>query len=112
MKCSGRHALSGEAVTVETGAGQGAAIQFVDPVLDPMPYSDAGEFLAPGFIDLQVNGFAGVDFNSPVNTRPEIARAILAILSTGVTPFFPPVIPRPPVQMPAPLRNLSPAPPA
>lgn len=62
---------------------------------------------APGFIDLQVNGFAGVDFNSPASTREEIARAIAAIFSTGVTRFFPTVITGDPASMLAALGNLA-----
>ena len=60
-----------------------------------------------GFIDLQVNGFAGVDFNSPACQHQEIERAIAAIFSTGVTRFFPTVITGPPDDMLAALRNLS-----
>ncbi len=48
--------------------------------------------IAPGFVDLQVNGFAGVDYNSPVASHEEIARSIRAMFSTGVTRFFPTVI--------------------
>jgi N-acetylglucosamine-6-phosphate deacetylase len=62
---------------------------------------------APGFIDLQVNGFARVDFNSPAAPRKEIARAITAIFSTGVTRFFPTVITGDPAAMIGALKNLA-----
>jgi len=42
----------------------------------------------PGFFDLQVNGFAGVDFNTPGCTQDQIRGAILALRSTGVTRFL------------------------
>ncbi|MBI3665666.1 MAG: N-acetylglucosamine-6-phosphate deacetylase, partial [Acidobacteria bacterium] len=51
-----------------------------------------GLWAAPGFIDLQVNGFAGVDYNSPQITLEDIARSIRTLRSTGVTRFFPTVI--------------------
>lgn len=46
----------------------------------------------PGFVDLQVNGFAGVDFNSPDLTIDGFHRARLAIRETGVTRFLPTLI--------------------
>jgi N-acetylglucosamine-6-phosphate deacetylase len=49
----------------------------------------------PGFVDLQVNGFAGIDFNTPGCTPDEIERAIAAIRATGVTRFLPTVITAP-----------------
>jgi len=101
MKCSGRSAVSGEPIEIEFES----AIQNVDPVLD-----DAGDpttFIAPGFIDLQVNGFAGVDFNSPSAAHDEIERAIKATFSTGVTRFYPTVITGAPDAMLAALRNLA-----
>jgi N-acetylglucosamine-6-phosphate deacetylase len=60
-----------------------------------------------GFIDLQVNGFAGVDFNSLAASPEDIARAIKTIFSTGVTRFFPTVITGPPDNMRAALKNLA-----
>src|SRR5258705_13471746 len=97
--CSGRNALSGETIAVEYDS----LIQFVDPVLDHPAIDDT--FLAPGFIDLQVNGFAGVDFNSPSAPHDEIERAIQAVFSTGVTRLFPTVITGDPSVMLAALRN-------
>jgi N-acetylglucosamine-6-phosphate deacetylase len=61
----------------------------------------------PGFIDLQVNGFAGVDYNSPDAPMEEIARSIRVMFSTGVTRFFPTVITGPPERMLGALRNLA-----
>lgn len=49
-------------------------------------------YVAPGWIDIQVNGFAGVDYCSPASSQEEIARSIRVLYSTGVTRFFPTVI--------------------
>jgi N-acetylglucosamine-6-phosphate deacetylase len=49
----------------------------------------------PGFCDLQVNGFAGVDFNNPRTTAGEILRSIEALRKTGVTRFLPTLITSP-----------------
>ncbi len=45
----------------------------------------------PGFFDLQVNGFAGVDFNEPC-TPAQLQHAIAALCATGVTQFLPTII--------------------
>src|SRR2546425_11002241 len=47
---------------------------------------------ASGFFDLQVNGFAGVDFNDPATTPEAIARALDALRLTGVTRCLPTLI--------------------
>jgi len=64
-------------------------------------------WLAPGFVDLQVNGFAGVDFNNPAVSLHEIDRAMRALFSTGVTRFLPTVITGPPEDMLAALSKLA-----
>ncbi|HEY2477160.1 MAG TPA: N-acetylglucosamine-6-phosphate deacetylase [Solirubrobacterales bacterium] len=45
---------------------------------------------APGFVDLQVNGYAGVDFSAPGADGYEVARA--ALLAGGVTAFQPTIV--------------------
>ena len=99
MKCSGHIASSGEMVEIQFDA----AITHVDPLLG----GESGDWLSPGFIDLQVNGFAGVDYNSPTASHEEIARSLRAIFSTGVTRFFPTVITGAPDAMAGALRNLA-----
>jgi N-acetylglucosamine-6-phosphate deacetylase len=46
----------------------------------------------PGFVDLQVNGFVGVDFIDPALTSEGVLRAVAAIEKTGVTRFLPTLI--------------------
>jgi N-acetylglucosamine-6-phosphate deacetylase len=101
MKCSGQSAVSGERIEIEFDA----AIKNVDPLLTS--HGEDAVFIAPGFVDLQVNGFAGVDFNSPTAEPKKIERAIAAIFSTGVTRFFPTVITGDPRAMLAALRTLA-----
>jgi N-acetylglucosamine-6-phosphate deacetylase len=43
----------------------------------------------PGFFDLQVNGFGGVDFNDPLTTPEDVPRAIEQLRARGVTRFLP-----------------------
>ena len=47
---------------------------------------------AAGLVDLQVNGFAGVDFNSGTVTAGEVDHALEAMLATGVTTCLPTII--------------------
>jgi N-acetylglucosamine-6-phosphate deacetylase len=49
-------------------------------------------FECPGFFDLQVNGFAGADYNAPQETHESIAKSLQMQLSTGVTQLLPTVI--------------------
>jgi N-acetylglucosamine-6-phosphate deacetylase len=64
-------------------------------------------YLSPGFIDVQVNGFAGVDYNSVSASQEEIARSLEILFSTGVTRFYPTVITGSPGDMLSALKNLA-----
>ncbi len=101
LKCRGRTIFSGEPVEVEFDR----TITHVDPVLgrDAEPLT----WLAPGVIDLQVNGFAGVDYNSPAASMEDIGASIRMLFSTGVTRFFPTVITGDPASMLGAMRNLA-----
>jgi len=79
-------------------------ITIVDHLIQPL--NDASS-IAPGWIDLQVNGFAGVDYNSAETTHDQIAQSIRAMFACGVTRFFPTVITGSPHNMSAALRNLA-----
>lgn len=48
--------------------------------------------ISDGLVDLQVNGFAGVDFNSGTITAAELDHALEAMLTTGVTTCLPTII--------------------
>jgi N-acetylglucosamine-6-phosphate deacetylase len=79
------------------------AIQAVDELIRPR---ETDEFVAPGLIDVQVNGFAGVDYNDPAASHEAIAESIRAQFRTGVTRFFPTIITGPEQRITAALRNL------
>ena len=100
MKCRGVETSTNDFIEIKGDT----VISHIDPVLEA---ADNAVWIAPGFVDLQVNGFAGVDYNSPVAPLEEIARSIRAIFSTGVTRFFPTVITGAPEDMLGALRNLT-----
>jgi N-acetylglucosamine-6-phosphate deacetylase len=49
----------------------------------------------PGFVDLQVNGFIGVDFSSPNLTAESFIHACRALLERGTAAFLPTIITSP-----------------
>jgi N-acetylglucosamine-6-phosphate deacetylase len=51
-----------------------------------------GAYVAPGFIDMQVNGYSGVDFSDQNLTIEGIRNATKALWKVGVTTFIPTVI--------------------
>jgi N-acetylglucosamine-6-phosphate deacetylase len=63
-------------------------------------------WISPAFVDLQVNGFAGVDYNSPIAPIEEIDRSLAVIRRTGVASLLPTVITGDADHMVAALRNL------
>lgn len=101
MKCLGRNAISGELIEVSAER----AITGVDPLLRPPSSEDP--WLAPGFVDIQVNGFAGVDYCSPTAPHAAIERSLQVQFSAGVTRLFPTVITGSPDDMLGALRNLA-----
>jgi N-acetylglucosamine-6-phosphate deacetylase len=96
----GISAENGRPVEIETSGGRITAVR--ESEADP-----GGVWVAPGLVDLQVNGFAGVDYNSLNTSLEEIGRSIEAIRSTGVTRFLPTVITGPRERMCGALRNLA-----
>jgi N-acetylglucosamine-6-phosphate deacetylase len=100
MKCSGFDATSGSFVEL---SGE-AILAGVEEQVAPPPAE--GTFVAPGFIDIQVNGYAGVDFCDPKAPFQAIDHAIEVLLSKGVTRFFPTVITNSPEEMLGALRNI------
>jgi len=49
-------------------------------------------YCSPGFVDIQVNGFAGIDFSAPDLDVNALAAVLPAIWKTGVTSFCPTLI--------------------
>jgi N-acetylglucosamine-6-phosphate deacetylase len=100
MKCFGIDVTTREQIALSFNE----TIVSAEPLISPV---DRIPFLAPGWIDLQVNGYAGVDYNLPTADHEDIARSIRIQFSHGVTRFYPTVITGPPENMRAALRNLA-----
>lgn len=54
--------------------------------------SDSKTYVAPGLIDLQINGYMGVDFSGPDLTVEGIRKATKALWKAGVTTYYPTII--------------------
>jgi N-acetylglucosamine-6-phosphate deacetylase len=82
-------------------------VELVDGVVGGVALGRAGRGIAvPGFVDLQVNGFGGVDFSSA--DAAGYRRGGEALLETGVTAFQPTFITAPEDDLVAALRAIPP----
>jgi len=94
-------------IGIETFRGTPVRVTFNGTISAVEPASQSGGlYLSPGFIDLQVNGFLGVDFNDPKCTMEQIAGSIRGLFATGVTRLYPTVITGSPADTVGALRNL------
>ncbi len=85
MRVVAKHVLTGKAYALENTGGAwraGATAELPEP----------GAFLSPGWIDIQVNGFAGGDFNATDVTPETAARIVARLADEGVAHCLPTVI--------------------
>ncbi len=98
---------------IEALTGNSIAIEFDRTITDiasssiPPRIPIGPSFISPGFVDLQVNGFAGIDFNSSTTTIEDIHCALQAMFSTGVTRCLPTLITNQPAIMLQQLRRFA-----
>lgn len=84
---SGRH--------IEVRFSTGSALDapgVIDQVTDVLASPEGRLYVSPGFIDVQVNGFGGVDYNEPSTSVEQIGASLETHFATGVTRIFPTVI--------------------
>lgn len=86
----GRHYRTGEPVRLRLEGGAIAAVERLER-------HDGGEeealpLIGPGLVDLQVNGFAGIDFNTAGVTADDVVRVTQLLWGEGVTSYYPTVI--------------------
>lgn len=75
--------------------GQGMAVHCADGRITgiaPVAADDSMPFLSAGFVDLQVNGYAGHDLNDGVPSRETLEALASRLLQAGVTCFAPTLI--------------------
>ncbi|MFY0650790.1 MAG: N-acetylglucosamine-6-phosphate deacetylase [Cyclobacteriaceae bacterium] len=63
-------------------------------LIEEADQSTSGEklYIAPGLIDIQINGYMGVDFSGPDLTVEGVKKATKALWKAGVTTYFPTII--------------------
>ncbi|MFP4540110.1 MAG: N-acetylglucosamine-6-phosphate deacetylase [Opitutales bacterium] len=66
--------------------GRFEAVEKLGPEAPDLP------FAAPGFVDLQLNGYAGVNFSDPTVSPEAAADVLTALWRTGVTRFCPTLV--------------------
>ena len=81
---SGRDPSTGEPLEITIENGKIRAI-----TLGP---SDELAWLSPGFIDLQVNGYLGIDLNTDIVDPDVVISLTHKMISTGVTTYLPTII--------------------
>jgi N-acetylglucosamine-6-phosphate deacetylase len=82
----------GVAAALVGGELVGGDVELVDGLVAAVGVGEArgSKIAAPGFVDLQVNGYAGVDFSAPGEDGH--ARAAATLLADGVTAFQPTIV--------------------
>jgi N-acetylglucosamine-6-phosphate deacetylase len=82
----GRHYRHGRPVNVDIAAGRIGAVRELD-----LSAAEAAElpWLAPGFIDVQSNGYGGQEFSSPDLTAEKVAAITARQSAFGVTQYCP-----------------------
>ena len=90
----------------DPSTGRDVAVTTEDALIKAIEFGEHGEkqWLSAGFVDLQVNGYAGHDLNGPTLDVATVRALCQAMLKVGVTTFLPTLITAPEVRIVAALR--------
>ncbi|MEH6682019.1 MAG: amidohydrolase family protein [Sediminicola sp.] len=77
----------GTPISIETSRGKISSINRLSPI-----NNEPKVFIAPGLIDVQINGYMGIDFSGPDLTVNDVKKATKALWKAGVTTYFPTII--------------------
>lgn len=97
MRYTGIEADTGRAVALETADGHIAGMESVAPAPD-MPW------MSRGFVDIQVNGYRGIDYSGPGLETGDVGRLVDMLAAAGTTRHVPTIITNPRERI---LRNLA-----
>lgn len=100
QKVVGRDVATGESVRVSWREGRVTAVEAVRTE-ERLPY------VGPGLVDIQVNGYGGVDFNGGRIGAAELRSAAVALWAQGCTSFLPTIITDSPDAIASRLENLN-----
>ena len=77
-----------------TADGRGVRVRFsADRIEEITDHPSAPDLLLiPGLIDLQLNGYGGLDVNDPARPADELSELVRALWRQGVTTVFPTII--------------------
>lgn len=88
IRVAGRHFQTGRGIQLDVAGGR---IVAVGNLADGAADSDQLPWVAPGFIDVQSNGYGGQEFSSPELTVEKVAEIARQQAAFGVTQFCPTV---------------------
>lgn len=89
MEITGIHYQTGEPISLTVEKGKIAGIKVLPTNIPRM--DEQLPFIAPGLVDLQINGYNGLDLNLfPLDTE-SVHRIVRELWKEGVTTFFPTV---------------------
>lgn len=70
----------------------GDTIHSIEPLPADDRSADALPWVAPGFFDIQINGYNGIWFSSPQLTVDDVVQVTEALVRKGITRYFPTLI--------------------
>jgi N-acetylglucosamine-6-phosphate deacetylase len=91
MRVRGKLGTGEMGVDLQIEAGRITGIRPAD-LTTSVDLGDENLYLAPGLIDLQINGYAGIDWNDGPIEPDQLAEAAHRLLATGVVAFLPTLI--------------------
>jgi N-acetylglucosamine-6-phosphate deacetylase len=65
---------------------------FIEKITEVALSEASSEILAPALVDIQLNGYAGVDINAPEVVSDDLMKMLRVVWETGVGVFFPTVV--------------------